>query len=50
MLSTSPAVTISKHVYTGKVSTDIRKLVTEGYIQINRGTQDVSVATEKAGL
>jgi hypothetical protein len=39
-----------KNVYTGKVSTDIRKLVTEGYIQINRGTQDVSVATEKAGL
>jgi hypothetical protein len=39
-----------KTVYTSKVSTDIRKLVTEGYIKIERGTQDVSIATEKAGL
>jgi hypothetical protein len=39
-----------KTVYTAKVSTDIRKLVTEGYIKVNRGTQDVSIATEKAGL
>ena len=39
-----------KTVYTGKVSTDIRKLVTEGYIQISRETQDVSIASEKAGL
>jgi hypothetical protein len=39
-----------KTVYTSKVSTDVRKLVTEGYIKIERGTQDVSIATEKAGL
>ena len=39
-----------KTVYTSKVLTDIRKLVTEGYIKIERGTQDVSIATEKAGL
>jgi len=39
-----------KTVYTSKVSTDIRRLVTEGYIKIERGTQDVSIASEKAGL
>ena len=40
----------TKTVYTSKVSTDIRKLVTEGYIKIERQTLDVQVATEKAGL
>ena len=39
-----------KNVYTNKATTDIRKLVTEGYIKIQRATQDVEVATEKAGL
>ena len=39
-----------KTVYTSKANTNIRKLVTEGYIKINRTTQDVSIATEKAGL
>ena len=39
-----------KTVYTSKAITDIRKLVTEGYIKIDRDTQDVSIATEKAGL
>ncbi len=39
-----------KTVYTNKANTDIRKLVTEGYIKINRKTQDVSIATEKAVL
>lgn len=39
-----------KTVYTSKVSTDVRKLVTEGYIQINRSSQDVLIATEKANL
>jgi hypothetical protein len=39
-----------KTVYRSKVITDIRKLVTEGYIQISRTTQDVQVATEKAEL
>ena len=39
-----------KTVYTSKVSTDIRRLVTEGYIKIQRETQDVSIATEKAEL
>ena len=39
-----------KTVYTNKAVTDIRKLVTEGYIKVNRETQDVSISTEKAGL
>ena len=39
-----------KNVYRNKAITDIRKLVTEGYIKIDRQTQDVSIATEKAGL
>jgi hypothetical protein len=39
-----------KTVYTSKVTTDIRKLVTEGYIKIERQTLDVELATEKAGL
>ena len=39
-----------KNVYTSKVITDIRKLVTEGYVKIERQTQDVDIATEKANL
>jgi hypothetical protein len=39
-----------KNVYTSKAISDIRKLVTEGYIKISRQTQDVEVATEKANL
>ena len=39
-----------KTVYTSKVSTDIRKLVTEGYIKIDRTSQDVQISTEKANL
>ena len=39
-----------KNVYTNKAVTDIRKLVTEGYIKISRETQDVEVATEKESL
>ena len=39
-----------KTVYRSKATTDIRKLVTEGYLKINRTTQNVSIATEKAGL
>ena len=39
-----------KTVYTSKVTTDIRKLVTEGYIKIERQTLDVQIATEKAKL
>ena len=39
-----------KNVYKSKAVTNIRKLVTEGYIKINRTTQDVSIATEKTGL
>ena len=37
-----------KTVYTSKVITDIRKLVTEGYIKIERQSLDVEIATEKA--
>jgi hypothetical protein len=39
-----------QNVYTNKAITDIRKLVTEGYIKIERSTQDVEISTEKAGL
>jgi hypothetical protein len=39
-----------KTVYTNKAITDVRKLVTEGYIKIERQTQDVEVATEKANI
>ena len=39
-----------KNVYTSKAVTDVRKLVTEGYIKITRQSQDVEIATEKAAL
>ena len=39
-----------KTVYTSKAITDIRKLVTEGYIKIERVSLDVEIATEKASL
>ena len=39
-----------KNVYKNKAITDVRKLVTEGYLKVNRETQNVSIATEKAGL
>ncbi len=42
--------TTTKTVYRNKAVTNIRKLVTEGYLKINRQTQDVSIAVEKATL
>ena len=39
-----------KNVYTSKAITDVRKLVTEGFIKIERQTQDVEIATEKATI
>ena len=39
-----------KRVYRNKAITDIRKLVTEGILKINRSTQDVAINIEKAGL
>jgi hypothetical protein len=39
-----------KNVYTSKSITDVRKLVTEGYIKVSRQGQDVEIATEKATL
>ena len=39
-----------KNVYTSKAITDVRKLVTEGYIKIERQSQDVEVAVEKATI
>ena len=44
------AIASTKSVYRSKAITNIRKLVTEGYIRITRGTQDVSIVTEKANL
>ena len=40
----------TKTVYESKAVTDIRKLVTEGYVKIERQTQNVLIATEKANL
>ena len=40
----------TKRVYRNKAITDIRKLVTNGYIKINRETQDITVNIEKANL
>ena len=39
-----------KTVYRNKAITNIRKLVTEGYIKIERTTGDVSIAVEKINL
>ena len=39
-----------KNVYNSKVLTNIRKLVTEGYIKISRQSYDVSVAIESQGV
>ena len=39
-----------KNVYTSKAVTDIRKLVTEGIIKIERQSQDVEIAIEKANI
>ena len=37
----------TKNVYTNKAITDIRKLVTEGYIKIERQSLDVEIQIEK---
>jgi hypothetical protein len=42
--------TTIKTVYRNKAITDIRKLVTEGYIKVERTTQNVALATEKGNL
>jgi len=39
-----------KNVYTSKAISNVRKLVTEGYLKIERQTQDVEIAIEKATL
>ena len=39
-----------KTVYRNKAVTNIRKLVTEGYIKIDRATNTVDVAIEKANV
>ena len=39
-----------KIVYRSKTITNVRKLVTEGYLKINRTSLDVQIATEKAKL
>ena len=39
-----------KTVYSNKAITDIRKLVTEGYVKVSRNSQDVEIVTEKAEL
>jgi hypothetical protein len=40
----------TKTVYENKAITNTGKLVTEGYIKINRSSQNVEIATEKVGL
>ncbi len=42
--------TSTKNVYTSKAITDVRKLVTEGYVKIERQSQDVEIATERATI
>ena len=49
-LITKNAADTIKRVYRNKAITDIRKLVTEGYIKIERSTGDVSIAVEKVNL
>ena len=39
-----------KNVYNTKVITNIRKLVTEGYIKINKNTYDVTTSIEGQNL
>jgi len=39
-----------KNVYRNRALSDITKLVNEGYIKINRTTNEVSIVAEKAGL
>ena len=39
-----------KTVYRSKALTNIRKLVTEGYIRINRTSKDVNLSIEKVSL
>jgi len=40
----------TKRVYRAKSITDIRKLITEGFIKIDRSSQDITVNIEKANL
>ena len=44
------ATATTKTVYRNKAITDIRKLVTEGYIRIERSSQNVSIVTERKSL
>ncbi len=46
----SNATETTKRVYRNKAVTDVRKLITDGYIKINRETQDITVNIEKANL
>ena len=39
-----------KNVYTSKAISDVRKLVTEGYVKVERQSQDVEITTEKATI
>ena len=39
-----------KNVYKAKANTDIRKLVTQGYVRIDRNSQDVNINVERANL
>ena len=40
----------TKRVYRAKTVTDIRKLVTDGFIKIDRKTQNITISIEKANL
>ena len=44
------SATSVKNVYLAKANTNIRKLVTEGFIKIDRSAQNVNVQVEKANL
>ena len=44
------ATDTTKTVYRNKTITNIRKLVTDGYIRILRSSQEVNIVLEKASL
>ena len=39
-----------KNVYNNKATSNVTKLVNEGYIKIDRNSSDVSISTESQGI
>jgi hypothetical protein len=49
-VSYTALTTTEKDVYRNKVNTQIASLVTDGYVKIDRATQNVSITAEKANI